>query len=217
MAGDYFHPSIHMKLIDLTHPFTDDMPVYPGDPQSKLKQTSFIPKDGYTDHKLETLMHVGTHMDAPLHMIEGGKTMDEMPLETFFGKGVLLDARGTKTVDESLTRNITIKPGSIVLIFTGHARHYHTPSYFEGFPKVSESFARTMVERKVSIVGMDIIGPDDPPYPTHKILLGNGILIIENLTNLDKLIGVKEFDVIALPMKLHADASPVRVVAIIHE
>ena len=69
-----------------------------------------------------------------------------------------------------------------------------------------------MVELGVHAVGMDTLGPDEPPFPTHKILLGNGILIIENLTNLDKLIG-KQFDVIALPVKLATDAASVRVIA----
>lgn len=202
-----------MKLIDLTHTYTDNMPVYPGDPSPSLKPAASIPKDGYTDHKLKTLMHVGTHMDAPLHMIEGGKTMDEIPLEMFFGPGVLLDARGKTLIDESLVQGVAMEKGSIVLLYTGYFEKYRTSSYYEGFPKVSEGFAKEMVSQGVKIVGMDIIGPDDPPYPTHTMLLGHGILIIENLTNLDKLLEVKTFEVIALPMKLAADAAPVRVIA----
>lgn len=203
-----------MKLIDLTHIFTDNMPVFPGDPLSSLRQVTWISKNGYTDHKLETTMHVGTHMDAPFHMIEGGKTVDEISLNTFFGKGILLDARGKTVIDETLMKNVSIKKDSIILLYTGYFTKYRTPAYYEGFPKVTEGFAKEIVKCKVKIVGMDILGPDDPPYPTHKILLKNGIFIIENLTNLDKLVGVKDFDVVALPMKLHADASPVRVIAI---
>ncbi len=60
---------------------------------------------------------------------------------------------------------------------------------------------------------MDILGPDQPPFLTHKTLLENEILIIENLTNLDQLVGVKNFEVIALPAKFNADAAPIRVVA----
>jgi len=78
-----------MKLIDLTHTFTSDMPVYPGDPKATLEQIAFIEKDTYNDHKLTTAMHVGTHMDASLHMHADGKKMDEINPERFFGKGVL--------------------------------------------------------------------------------------------------------------------------------
>jgi len=76
-----------MKLIDLTHTFIEDMPVYPGDPASKLKQIANIEKDGFVDHEIKTAMHVGTHMDAPLHMIQDGKKLSELSLEKFFWSG----------------------------------------------------------------------------------------------------------------------------------
>lgn len=68
------------ELIDLTHLFNDSMPVYPGDPCAKLYEIASISMDGYTDHKIETGMHVGTHMDGPLHYIEGGMFISEVPL-----------------------------------------------------------------------------------------------------------------------------------------
>jgi kynurenine formamidase len=152
-------------------------------------------------------------MDAPLHMIAHGKRMDEIPPETFIGKGVLIDARGARLIDANLLEGLTIEPGSIVLIYTGFGAKYRDRSYFENFPTITEEFAKRVVESKVKIVGMDLPGPDQPPFPIHKALLGNGILIIENLTNLDKLLGVTNFEVIALPAKLHADAAPARVIA----
>lgn len=206
-----------MKLIDLTHTFTDKMPAYPGDPDPSLTQAASIGKEGYTDHLLHTLMHVGTHMDAPLHMIEGGKKMDQISIDKFTGKGVLVDARGKKNVDADLVENMHIEPGSIVLILTGQSSHYRTEKYFKDYPHLTEAFGRKMVELKVKIVGMDILSPDEPEFPVHKILLGNEVLIIENLTNLDQLVGVKDFEVMAFPVKLNADAAPVRVVAKINE
>jgi kynurenine formamidase len=202
-----------MRIIDLTQTFTDKMPVYPGDPEPSLKQAAYLEKDGYNDHQLTTVMHVGTHMDAPLHMIEGGKTMDQISPEKFFGKGVLVDARGKDKVDAALLDSTHIKEGSIVLIHTGFGSRYRTDSYFENYPQIMEDFAQRMVDLKVKIVGMDILGPDQPPFSTHKILLGNEVLIVENLTNLDQLLDVKEFEVIALPSKFQADAAPVRVIA----
>lgn len=189
-----------MRIIDLTQAFTDNMPVYPGDPPNSLKQVANIGKEGFTDHELKTVMHVGTHMDAPLHMIPNGKKMDEISPEKCFGKGVLIDAVGKDK-----------------LVYTGFGDKYRDKSYFEGYPTITEDFALKMVELKVKIVGMDILGPDQPPFPTHKILLGNEVLIIENLTNLDQLVGVKDFEIIALPAKFHADAAPVRVIARILE
>ena len=191
------------------------MPAYPGDPKATLTESANIDADGYTDHLLHTLMHVGTHMDAPLHMIKGGAYMDEIPLDTFFGGGVLIDTRGKNLIDASILDGVDIEPNSIVLIYTGFEDHYHTPKYFEQYPQIDESFAKRMVDLKVKIVGMDIVGPDQPPFLTHKQLLGHGILIIENLTNLKSLLDVKKFDVLALPAKFHTDATPVRVIATI--
>lgn len=204
-----------MKRIDLTHSFIPEMPAYPGDPKATLTQAANIDTDGYTDHQLHTLMHVGTHMDAPLHMIKDGAYMDEISLDTFFGTGILIDARGKQIIDASILAGLTIEPNAIVLVYTGFGDLYHTPQYFENYPQIDESFAKRMVELKVKIVGMDIVGPDQPPFPTHKQLLGHGILIIENLANLDALLDVKNFEVLALPAKLHTDATPVRVIATI--
>lgn len=207
-----------MKYIDLTHTFTDNMPVYPGDPPSSLKKTATIEKDTYTDHQINSFMHVGTHMDAPLHMIKEGKTMDQIEPEHFFGPGVLIDARKSKVIDADLVEGVDIPEGAIVLLYTGFARKYRTPAYYEEYHSVSPDFAKKMVENKVKIVGMDILGPDlDTTWPAHKILLSNDVLIIENLTNLDQLLDVKSYDVVALPVKFKTDAAFVRVVATVND
>ncbi|MGH7091381.1 MAG: cyclase family protein, partial [Stellaceae bacterium] len=67
-----------MRLIDLTHTFDGNMPVYPGDPVPQLAQTANIAEHGYNEYSLTCGMHVGTHMDAPLHMIPGGRFMSEI-------------------------------------------------------------------------------------------------------------------------------------------
>lgn len=204
-----------MKIIDLTHTFSSDVPIYPGDPKSSLEQIAFIEKDTFNDHKLLTAMHVGTHMDAPLHMIVGGKRIDAISPEKFFGKGVLLDVRGRESIDSSVLEDISITSGSIVLLYTGLSNHYSEESYFHNAPVITEDFARKMVESKVHLVGMDMASPDaDAPWLVHKILLTHEICIVENLTNLHQLLSVKEFEVIALPAKLESDAAPVRVIAV---
>ncbi|MBI1812922.1 cyclase family protein [Candidatus Peregrinibacteria bacterium] len=202
-----------MRLIDLTHTFEGEMPVYPGDPHPTLM---LMEKEGCRDYWLETSMHVGTHMDAPLHMIEGGKYLSEMPVEKFAGRGYVIDARGREIISEELLDGITMEKNAILLVLTGHSSRFKSPAYFENFPMISEGFATRAVELGVSIVGMDTSSPDAPPFPVHKILLGNEILIIENLTNLEQLLNVEHFTIAALPFKLHADAAPVRVVAIVN-
>lgn len=191
------------------------MPAVPGDPLADLKQVAHLEKEGYNDHQLTTVMHVGTHMDAPLHMIADGKPIDEILLERCIGPGVVLDARGKQVVNASLLDQYHLTPGSIALIYTGFGSRYRDPSYYDPQPTISEDFAHKAVELQVKMVGMDIFGPDKPPFLTHKILLGHNVLILENLTNLELLLVEPHFEVFALPMKLHTDAAPVRVMAMV--
>lgn len=208
-----FVKSSAMPLLDLTHTFVAGMPAYPGDPAPQLRQIADIRKEGYTDYQIKTGMHVGTHMDAPLHMIEGGKFLSEIGVETFFGEGVLIDARDKPAVDEKILLRHTVKKGNIMLVMTGFSKKFGRPEYYEKYPEITEGFADEAIRLGVKIVGMDTPSPDRPPFKVHKKLLGKEILIIENLTNLEKLLGVKSFEIFAFPAKFHAEAAPVRVVA----
>ncbi|QQR55212.1 cyclase family protein [Candidatus Peregrinibacteria bacterium] len=202
-----------MKRIDLTHTFTHDMPVYPGDSQPELIETADDYEGGKIIHyQLKTSMHVGTHMDAPLHMLPNGKRINEYDVDHFFGRGHLIDARG-KAIDLDLLEGQSISKGDIVLILTGFSKIFGTPEYYESYPEISETFASKMVELGVHIVGTDTPSPDRSPFAIHKILLGSDILIIENLTHLEALLGQEPFTVTALPVKFDAEAAPVRVVA----
>ena len=204
-----------MKLIDLTYPFTDLMPTYPGDPKPSLEQFARIEREGYTDHWLQTGMHVGTHMDAPAHMIKGGRMVHELPLGGMYGKGRVVDARGKKSLDILILRDFEIKKDDIVLFCTGFSKKYHTKEYFTNFPVMTEALASELVRRKIKMVGFDTPSPDRAPFAVHKILLGAGVLIIENLTNLEALLPRETFQVEALPMRIAADAAPARVIAFV--
>jgi len=202
-----------MELVDLTHTFQNDMPVYPGDPETKLEHVAKISIDGFNDHKVTTCLHVGTHIDAPLHMIEGGKALSDISIESFFGRGCVIDARGKKQIDSDLLEENSVREGDIVVVATGMYKKYGSKEYFEDYPMFTKEFAEKLVERKVKIVCMDTVSPDNKPYEIHKILLKNDVLIIENLTDTEKIIDKKDFQITALPTKMFADAAPVRVIA----
>lgn len=204
-----------MKIIDLTHPFTDSMPTYPGDSMPSLKKIASIDKEEYTDYKLETTMHVGTHIDAPAHMIESGKRIDELSLELFHGRGVVVDARGKREIDAEIVGHRNIKKDDIVFFCTGFSEKYHTPRYFVEHPVVTKALAKELVKRKIKMVGFDLPSPDRPPFAIHKVLFRAGILIAENITNLETLLKVRTFDVAAIPLRIGADAAFARIMAII--
>lgn len=196
--------------IDLSVIVSEHTPVYPGDPATKIEPAGFLASDGYNDHLVSMGTHVGTHIDAPLHMLEGGKSLDQVPLEQFIGNGKLIEVIGTNF---EAVKSADIQEGDIVLFRTGMSDRYYDKIYFEDYPAMTEEVAKYLVEAKVNMVGVDNCSVDNQDgFPIHKILLAGNVLIIENLTNLNKL-SDKKFRVYALPLNLQIDGSPARVIA----
>lgn len=203
-----------MKLIDLTQTVTASTPVHPYDEQANLKQVRRLEKDSYTDYRLSCGMHVGTHIDGPRHMIAGGALLSDFSPTQFVGTGVLLDVRNNPVINEASLDNVELLADSIVLIMTGHSKNWGTPNYFDDHFVMSEKFANRLCKANIKMVGIDAPSPDKYPFDIHKMFFEHNILIIENLTNLEKLIGLKDFTVAALPLKIEADSAPARVVAL---
>lgn len=197
-------------LIDLSVSLNEQTPVYPGDPKTKIVPSGILEKDGYHDHYLSIGTHVGTHIDAPSHMLQNGKTLDQFPIEHFSGRGVYIDCKNG--FDMEIIKTTDIQGGDIVILHTGKSDIYGHEEYFENYPQIPDDVALYLTEKKVKIVGMDMCSPDHAPFSIHKIFLAKDILIIENLTNL-AVLQKKQFVVYAFPLKLAIDASPVRVVA----
>ena len=82
-----------MKIIDLTHTISGEMPVYPGTEKPKLSAANTIAADGFKETILNMYSHTGTHTDSPAHLFENGKSLDEFPASMFCGKAVMLDCR----------------------------------------------------------------------------------------------------------------------------
>jgi len=202
-----------IRFIDFTNTFHENMPVYPGDSKARLYPIADLKSDGYNDFKIETGMYIGTHIDGPLHMKKEGRPISEISLNSFIATGHLIDARNHNPFPAQLIDFHQIKPGDIVLVFTGFGYKFGHPNYYQEYPQFSLEFAHLLVKAKIAAVGMDTPSPDGPPFPVHKALLSEHILIIENLTNLDKLLEVNRFRVLAVPLKLKADAAPARVIA----
>lgn len=197
-------------LIDLSVLLNEQTPIYPGDPATKIESAGLLEKDGYTDHYISIGTHVGTHIDAPMHMLEGGKSLDQIPIEQFVGKGRVVEIIGG---DYDCVKSADIQEGDIVLLHTGMSDKYNESVYFEDYPTMSEEVAKYLVETKIKMVGVDTCSVDNQDgFPIHKILLAGNVLIIENLTNLSQLSG-NDFTVHALPIKLQIDGAPARVVA----
>ncbi|MDR2771751.1 MAG: cyclase family protein [Clostridiales Family XIII bacterium] len=164
------------------------------------------------------MSHLGTHVDAPLHYVKGGKTTAEADLSRFCGKAVCVAAddfphEGEYDINPLLERNkALIETGDILILYTGYEKLVGTPAYFQ-FPNFAENTGEALEARGIRGIGFDA--------PTlsfgnraHQEVLGREIAVTESLINLEPLVG-KRFFFIALPLKFEdGDGSPVRAVAI---
>lgn len=201
-----------MRIIDLSQPIHSGMPVYPGDSPVRLTQTRFLPRDYHNNFQLESSMHVGTHIDGPQHLLNSDVTLSDLPLERFIGEGCLLDVRGEREISWKPEYNHLVRDETIVLLYSGHDQFYGTPGYYQNYPQVSLDFAQNLLARNIKLLGLDWPSPDVYPFQVHKALLAQNVYIIENLTNLQELLG-NTFEVCALPLKLKADSALVRAAA----
>ncbi|MBI4210474.1 MAG: cyclase family protein [Candidatus Diapherotrites archaeon] len=203
-----------MKIIDLTMPIDARTPVYPGDPRPRIWQKSMVGKDGFNTKGLEISSHFGTHVDAPFHILQGGKKLEDFPLSTFIGNAVVLDARKSNERKEIIADTSKADGADFVLFCTGNSKNCHSENYFGNSTSISLQTAKELVAKKVKIVGIDCLSPDNEPFATHRELLGNGVLILENLVNLEGLIG-KKFECTIMPLRIaDADGAPCRVICL---
>ena len=205
------------SYIDLSQPIADEMPFYPGDVPVSLKQVASFHEDGYNDFLLSTGMHSGTHIDGIMHLSASLTRISDLPVDAFAGPGLLLNVVGQKIIDVPESAFNQLKPGSVVLFHTGFDLYFGQKAYFLSYPAISENTAQLLVKKKVKMVGVDFPSVDYASHKVHNILLSNNILIVENLTNLSALLPYRDFELLAFPLKIRADSSPVRVVARIND
>jgi len=201
-----------MKIVDISHVINGDTPVYPGDYKMSLLKIKNLDNDDYNAYLLQTGLHAGTHIDAPMHLLNDTKTVADFPADNFIGTGVLLNVCGESVITMKPEYEQTVIQNSIVLLYTGFDKHYHEDKYFTNLPVIDEELTEFLLSKNIKMLGMDMPSPDYPPFAVHKALLSKRVFILENLTNLQDLINAGDFEVIALPLKISAEASLVRAV-----
>lgn len=209
---------------DFSQEFSGDMPHPPSIPAPEFETLRDVATDDINVQRYAVATHVGTHVDAPIHFVEGGATIDDLPLERFAGDAIILDVSVDEpeaiTVDRVTAAEGTVQQGDIVLLHTGWGEKFGSEAY-ASHPWLSVELADWFVERGVSFVGMDVLTPDIPgprrpdgwtEFPVHRTLLGEGILIAENLTNLGPYTG-QRVPIQGFPINIRGgDGAPARFV-----
>jgi len=209
-----------MRIVDLSHTVSPNMPVYPGTEQPIFITGCSIEEAGFLEKKITMYSHTGTHIDAPAHLIKDANTLDLLGIEHFHGSTLMLNFENDKSkkIDVSSLEPYgkEIETIDFLLIHTGWSKYWGTEKYFSGYPALTSEAANWLSKFQLKGLGLDTISADvseTADYPVHKTLLKKNIIIIENLINLLALPGFI-FSFSCFPIKFEdADGSPVRAVA----
>jgi kynurenine formamidase len=233
------------RVVDLTHAFNAKTIYWPTAPaRFGMERLAYGPTEGgyfYAAYSISTPEHGGTHLDAPIHFSERGRTADQVPLEQLIGPAVVIDVSDHAKADRDYRLSVEdvkafearegrIRRGTLVLLRTGWSRHWPDVKAYLGddtpgdasklsFPSYGEEAARMLVEeRQVAVLGVDTASIDygrSQDFRVHRVAAARNVPGLENLTNLDQL-PIRGATVIALPMKIEGGSGgPLRAIAVV--
>ncbi len=190
---------------------------WPGDPAFHIERFSDQEKGGgFTVSRMRLSVHTGTHMDAPLHIIPGALSIDEIPIEATVGPARVIPIQDRESIERRELAPHDISRGERILFRTANSdRCWNSDAFHEDFIFISQDAAHYLVERGVRCVGIDYLSVDgfrnDAGAETHRILLEAGIWIVEGLN----LRGVApgNYELACLPLRLTgSDGAPARAI-----
>lgn len=214
-----------MKIVDLTHTIHSNMPVYPGTEPPLFTNANSLEEHGFIEKKITMFSHTGTHMDAPSHILSGGKSLDAYGIEHFLGTAYMIVLQNINSREISLEDlrkyEAEICNVDYLILNTGWCKYWGSQEFFTGYPILSQEAATWLSEGfSLKGIGTDAISidyEDSLNFPIHKIFFKNELVVIENLNNLDHLKDQK-FQFCCFPLKTKdADGAPIRAIAVTHE
>ncbi len=206
------------RLIDVTVPIVEEMPVWPGQNPTRIERHRRI-EDGFPANvsRITLSCHAGTHIDAPFHSLADGHGVERWPLETLIGRCYVADVGGAATVTPRVLDSAGIPKGVDRLLIKSHNSAFFAetpPSFHEDFTALDDSGAQWVATRGVKLLGIDYLSVELFANPvrhsTHRILLGAGVLLLESIDL--SAVDAGFYDLICMPLKIPgADGAPARV------
>jgi len=203
-----------MAIFDVTRPIFSNMTVWPGDEGVLLERREKIPEGSSANvSRLHAGVHAGTHIDAPLHFIEDGKSVDQLDIRLFGGRVQVIDARDVEKAGKEFLSQYSLQKGEAVFLKTGYSGRSLREPFFTGYTGLKDDGARYLLDLGVRVVGTDALSIEcfgESMHPVHKLLLGSEVLIIEGLSLADIKPGGYRY--VCLPILLQgSDGAPARV------
>lgn len=213
-----------MRFIDLSHPLRQGLPSFPGDPVLQVTPHCTTASPARCNVSVINMgTHQGTHLDAMFHFLDDGRTLDQMPLDWFYGPARVIRLpkapREEITAEDFARFEQYLTPGARILFETGWQSEFGKERFFTDFPSMTQEAARYLASRKLRLIGMDTPTPGRDYYEVHHILLAKDVemVIVEGLANLDKLPD-EEFTFIGFPLNFAGrDGSPIRAVGLVDQ
>ncbi len=208
--------AVSEQWIDISIGLHDGMVHWPDNPPVQISFVLAIEK-GHASNvsKISMGAHTGTHIDAPLHFIQDGQSIDNMPLSATIGRARVIEIQDTESIKVAELEHHRIQMGERILFKTINSTHYlQTDEFEKKYVFISKEAAEYLVKVRVQTVGVDYLSvggyfKDGPE--THRALLGAGIWIIEGL-NLNP-VTAGEYELICLPLKLTGgEGAPARAI-----
>ncbi len=198
------------EIIDISAPIRPGMVTYPGDPRVTLERVRSIAGGaGYNLSRLDFGVHSGTHVDAPVHFIDGAPAAEALPLDVLIGPARVLDLTAVERLDAGAF--VGVEPAERVLLKTRNSELWELDAFSEDFLALTKDGAEALIAGGVRLVGIDYLSIGDEA--AHRALLGAGVVAIEGLD----LRGIEpgDYDLICAPLKLvGSDGAPARTLLI---
>ena len=208
-----------MRTYDITLTITPEMIVWPGDPSVSMQRLSSIASgDNANVTQISMSCHTGTHVDAPDHFLNNGKTVESLSLDLLMGRAYVLHLPNVNLITASILRDADIPPRTRRLLFKTRNSDYWASGNKEfqtDFVGLSVDAAELLVDRNVKLLGIDYlsIAPYKQGKPVHTILLDAGVVVVEGL-DLSK-VSQGRYTLTCLPLKLGgAEGAPTRAILV---
>jgi arylformamidase len=205
-----------MELFDISLPLWPGMVVYPGDEPLRMHRSySIASGDAYNLTALQLSAHAGTHVDAPLHFIDGAPDVTALPLRALVGPAYVVDATAISAdIDVSILARLDVPAGATRLLFkTPNSRLWDRTDFAPDFFGITADAARVLVARGVELVAIDYLSlaPASDPASTHLVLLEAGVLILEGVDL--RAVEPGPYQLLCLPLPIAgSDGAPARAV-----
>ena len=209
-----------MKIHDLTLSISPDLPVWPGDPAVVLEQVSFMDAGAHDNvSRLACGVHTGTHVDAPHHFMNDHRTVESLSLDVLVGPALVVQVpQAVTVVNAQVLEQAAIPLGTLrLLVKTSNSSLWErgVKDFFTAFVGISADGADWLVQRGIKLIGIDYlsVAPYHQSIPTHRTLLGVGMIILEGLDL--SAVNPGNYALYCLPLKLvGSDGAPARVILV---